>query len=114
MSGPATARAELLDRARGGERRALAQLISAAERGEALPALPAAAPAPHSALCIGVTGAPGAGKSTLVGALTTELLKHQPSIAVLAIDPSSPLSHGALLGDRLRMPAHAASPRISL
>lgn len=64
------------------------------------------------ALCIGVTGAPGAGKSTLVGALTTELLKHQPSIAVLAIDPSSPLSHGALLGDRLRMPVHAAAPRV--
>jgi LAO/AO transport system kinase len=63
-------------------------------------------------LCIGITGAPGAGKSTLVSELTEELLKTADSAAVLAIDPSSPISRGALLGDRVRMHRHATAPNV--
>jgi LAO/AO transport system kinase len=61
---------------------------------------------------IGVTGPPGAGKSTLVNALIAELLKQQKKIAVLAVDPTSPFNLGSLLGDRIRMSAHFNDPNI--
>jgi LAO/AO transport system kinase len=61
---------------------------------------------------IGVTGPPGAGKSTLVNAMITALLKQQKKIAVLAVDPTSPFNLGSLLGDRIRMAAHFNDPDI--
>lgn len=102
----------LLDQASAGDRRSLARLISAIERGERLPPVPGSAPGNSDQLCIGVTGAPGAGKSTLVSALTGRLLQDSPNAAVLAVDPSSPISRGALLGDRVRMHRHATSANV--
>jgi LAO/AO transport system kinase len=64
------------------------------------------------ALVVGVTGAPGAGKSTLVGAYVAELRRRDLSVGVLAVDPSSPLTGGALLGDRIRMLTHAGDPGV--
>lgn len=61
---------------------------------------------------IGITGPPGAGKSTLVDALVTELCAKGNKVAVLAVDPSSPFHRGALLGDRIRMSAHYANPNV--
>lgn len=61
---------------------------------------------------LGVTGPPGAGKSSLINALMTELLPRYPRIGVLTVDPSSPVSGGAVLGDRVRMAAHSANPDI--
>jgi len=61
---------------------------------------------------VGVTGPPGAGKSTLVNALIAELLQHGKKIAVLAVDPTSPFNLGSLLGDRIRMSAHFNHPDI--
>ncbi len=61
---------------------------------------------------IGVTGPPGAGKSTLVNAIITNLLQQQKKIAVLAVDPTSPFNLGSLLGDRIRMSAHFNDPNI--
>jgi LAO/AO transport system kinase len=97
---------ELFDRGRRGERGALARLLSVAEAGGAqaaqLDALCAAAAAPR-ARSIGITGAPGAGKSTLTAALLGVARNADQRAAVLAIDPSSPLTGGAILGDRVRM-----------
>jgi LAO/AO transport system kinase len=64
------------------------------------------------ALAVGITGPPGVGKSTLVSALVQEIRSRDQSVAVLAIDPSSPFTGGALLGDRVRMNAHATDPRV--
>jgi LAO/AO transport system kinase len=61
---------------------------------------------------IGLTGAPGAGKSTVTGALVAGFLARGAAVAVLAIDPSSPFSGGALLGDRVRMQGHATDPGV--
>lgn len=94
----------LLSEARGGSRRAIGRLLTIAERGgqtgDALTKL-AIAKAGHAHI-VGVTGPPGAGKSTLVGRLVAELAATK-RVAVLAIDPSSPLTGGAILGDRVRM-----------
>ena len=61
---------------------------------------------------IGITGAPGAGKSTLTDALITELRKSNKTIGVLAVDPTSPFTGGAILGDRIRMQSHAEDPGV--
>ena len=90
-----------------GERRALSRVISELERlSSAAPEL-LAAMAPHlgQARVIGITGPPGAGKSTLVNALIAELRGRGETIGIIAVDPSSPVSGGAILGDRLRMTA---------
>jgi LAO/AO transport system kinase len=85
-----------------GDRLALARLLTLAGQGVPLPALPApAAPA----RVIAFTGSGGVGKSTLIGKLIEFLRGRNLKVAVLACDPQSPLSGGALLGDRLRMPA---------
>ena len=65
-----------------------------------------------SATSVGITGAPGAGKSTLVSAITASLLESADSLAVVAIDPSSPFTGGAILGDRIRMSEHAGDDRV--
>ena len=64
------------------------------------------------ALLVGVTGAPGTGKSTLVDRLIAEIRRAGPKVGVIAVDPSSPFSGGAVLGDRVRMNAHAADPNV--
>ena len=100
---------ELFARARHGERPALARLLSLIERGADDARLIGRLTSPLSggAHTIGITGAPGAGKSTLTSAVIAHLRRQQLDVAVLAIDPSSPFSGGAILGDRVRMQDHA-------
>ena len=100
---------ELVDLAREGDHRAVARLISLVEDGdERLPAV-AAALAPHTgrAQVIGLTGAPGVGKSTTTNELVRALRAAGHRVGVLAVDPSSPFTGGAILGDRVRMQDHA-------
>ncbi|MFM8267736.1 MAG: methylmalonyl Co-A mutase-associated GTPase MeaB [Ilumatobacteraceae bacterium] len=105
---------ELLAAARGGDRGALARLLSLVERGAAdareIGRLTHAA-AGHG-YTIGLTGAPGAGKSTLTSAVIGLLRARGDEVAVLAIDPSSPFTGGAILGDRVRMQDHATDPGV--
>jgi len=100
---------DLVTRARSGEPRAVARLISLVE--DASPHLRevAAALAPHTgrARVVGLTGAPGVGKSTMTSQLVTALRRKELRVGVLAVDPTSPFSGGALLGDRVRMQEHA-------
>lgn len=104
---------QLVALARGGDRPALARLLSEIERGDAGERIDGALQrAPSSAHSIGITGAPGAGKSTLLGALLGHLADRGERAAALMVDPSSPISGGALLGDRLRMPAVATRDEI--
>ena len=106
---PAAAADDLLAAARAGDRGALARLISVIERGgeDARQVGRAAHGLGMDATTVGITGAPGAGKSTLTSALIEAVRSGGDPIAVLAIDPSSPFSGGALLGDRVRMGEHA-------
>jgi len=95
---------ELIAAARNGSTRAAGRLLSLAEsqrRSEVLAAL-----GTDTARVIGVTGPPGAGKSTTIAVLVTAYRERGLRVAVLAVDPSSPYSGGALLGDRIRMAAH--------
>lgn len=87
----------------------LGRLISAIERGEEHAAQidRTVLPLAGGAHVVGITGAPGAGKSTLTGKLIGELRGREAKVAVLAVDPSSPLSGGAMLGDRVRMLEHS-------
>jgi LAO/AO transport system kinase len=98
----------LLEAAVGGDRRALARLVSIAERGgEASRRLAALAHVRRQgAYTLGLTGAPGAGKSTLTDGLVGEARASGDRIAVVAIDPSSPFTGGAILGDRVRLNEH--------
>ncbi|WP_024448229.1 methylmalonyl Co-A mutase-associated GTPase MeaB [Mycolicibacterium iranicum] len=102
---------ELIAAARGGSPRAAGRLLSAVEsrrRAEVLAALGPVTPA----RVVGITGPPGAGKSTTVGALVGAYRADGMRVAVLAVDPSSPYSGGALLGDRIRMAAHINDPDV--
>jgi LAO/AO transport system kinase len=92
-----------------GDVRALARAISIVEDGrpEAGALLKALFPHAGRALLVGVTGPPGAGKSTLVDRLTAHLRKAGKSVGIVAVDPTSPYSGGAILGDRIRMQGHA-------
>ena len=105
---------ELFAAARGGDRSALARLISLVERGadEAREIGRLSAPLGGRAHTIGITGAPGAGKSTLTSATISHLRALGLEVAVLAIDPSSPFTGGAILGDRVRMQEHATDPGV--
>jgi LAO/AO transport system kinase len=100
----------LCDAALAGDRRALARLLTAVENRSPLaePALRRLYPLAGRAQLIGITGPPGAGKSTLVAALIAELRRAGRPVAVVAVDPSSPITGGALLGDRVRMQAYAS------
>ena len=99
---------ELVDRMLAGDRLALARLITLVEnRSPLVPEIMRRIhPRTGRAYTIGVTGPPGAGKSTLVDALTAGLRKTGASVGVIAVDPTSPFSGGAVLGDRIRMQAH--------
>lgn len=104
----------LVERALGGDRRAIARLISLVEDGgpDLGPIMSELYPHTGSAYSIGVTGAPGAGKSSLTDRLVGRIRTDDHTVAVLAIDPSSPFSGGALLGDRVRMQNHATDPGV--
>ena len=105
---------DLVARARDGQARAVARLISLVE--DAAPAMrqATAALAPYAgrAHVVGITGAPGVGKSTSTSALVSGFRARGQRVGVLAVDPSSPFSGGALLGDRVRMQEHATDPGV--
>ena len=104
----------LVERALKGDRQAVAKLISVIEDGSSEVGRVMEKIFPHtgSAYSIGITGAPGAGKSTLTESLIGQIRADDHRVAVLAIDPSSPFSGGALLGDRVRMQDHATDKQV--
>ncbi len=99
--------ADLISRMRAGERRAISTVITELERlsAAAPDVLRALQPYLGHALVVGFTGPPGAGKSTLVNAVIDVLRQQGRTVGVIAVDPSSPISGGAILGDRIRMTA---------
>lgn len=105
---------DLVERALSGERPAIARLISLVEDGgpDVGKAMKALYPHTGNAYTIGITGAPGAGKSTLTEKVVGHARADGRSVGVLAIDPTSPFSGGALLGDRVRMQSHATDPEV--
>jgi LAO/AO transport system kinase len=100
---------DLIAGALDGDRRAIAKVLSLVEQGGdgARSALARLHPRTGNAWSIGITGAPGAGKSTLTDSLIVQLRKGGDGVGVLAVDPSSPFSGGAILGDRVRMQQHS-------
>ncbi|EWT02275.1 transporter [Intrasporangium oryzae NRRL B-24470] len=104
----------LVASARAGSPRAVARLISLVEDGHPALREVMAALAPHTgtAWVIGITGSPGVGKSTSTTALVGAFRERGLRVGVLAVDPSSPFSGGALLGDRIRMQDHALDPEV--
>src|SRR4051812_1113597 len=104
----------LVDEIRSGSPRALARAITSIENRVPQSAELLKALFPHTgrARVIGLTGAPGAGKSTLVDQLAREYRKQQKTIGIIAVDPTSPYTGGAILGDRIRMGSHYADPGI--
>lgn len=109
-----TVPADLLQRLLGGDRAALARTITLIDRQPLeAPAIDAVLAARTGrAAVVGITGAPGAGKSTLVGALLKAAVRRDDRVAVLALDPMSSLTRGAVLGDRLRMEHSTADERV--
>src|SRR5919106_1325784 len=110
----ATSVADLVTGLRKGDRRAVARLISLVEDGaaEASEAIREVYPLTGHASTIGLTGAPGAGKSTLIDGLIKRARAGDKSVGVIACDPTSPFSGGALLGDRVRMQEHALDDKV--
>ena len=106
--------AELFDAACAGDRAALARVLSLLERGDTVAREVGRLAYQRSGTgyTVGITGAPGAGKSTLTSALIRHIRQRDIEIAVLAIDPSSPFTGGAILGDRVRMQDHATDPGV--
>src|SRR5687767_10622607 len=121
-AGPGTARRppaeprELVERLRAGDRRALARSISLVENGDqaGLEVIRQVYADTGAASLVGVTGAPGVGKSSLLGALIRQRREHDTElgIGVVSVDPSSPFTHGALLGDRIRLTDHFLDPKV--
>ena len=107
-------REDLAAGVRDGDRRALARAISLVEDGDPL-AFGVVAdlyPQTGSAYSVGVTGPPGVGKSSLVSALIRHVRERQITVGVVSVDPSSPFTHGALLGDRIRLTDHFLDPDV--
>jgi LAO/AO transport system kinase len=104
----------LAEKALDGQQAAGARLIRMLEEGDdgAVAGLRALLPAAGRAHLLGITGPPGAGKSTLVDRVVGELRRRDRKVGVIAVDPSSPFSGGAILGDRVRMQTHATDPNV--
>jgi LAO/AO transport system kinase len=105
---------ELVAGVRAGDRRALARAISLVEDGDplAFPLVRDVYPETGRAAIVGVTGPPGVGKSSLIGALVGHIREAGRTVGVVSVDPSSPFSHGALLGDRIRLTDHFLDPGV--
>ncbi len=102
----------MIDDVLGGDSRAIARLITLVENGapEAVPFLRELFPHTGRCLSIGITGAPGAGKSTLVDRLASHYRNLEKRVGIIAVDPTSPFSGGAILGDRIRMQSRSLDP----
>lgn len=111
---PGTVSADPVERVRQGQPLAIARMITRAETGEPDATADLARLYPYSgrAHIVGVTGAPGSGKSTLVSALAGSIRRAGGTVGILALDPSSPFTGGALLGDRVRMHEHTGDPGV--
>jgi LAO/AO transport system kinase len=107
-------REDLAAGVRGGDRRALARAISLVEDGDPLAygVVADLYPETGSAYSVGVTGPPGVGKSSLVSSLIRHVRERGTTVGVVSVDPSSPFSHGALLGDRIRLSDHFLDPDV--
>jgi LAO/AO transport system kinase len=105
---------ELVAGMRAGDRRALARAISLVEDGDPLayPLVREVYPDTGRAAIVGVTGPPGVGKSSLIGALVRHIREADRTVGVVSVDPSSPFSRGALLGDRIRLADHFLDPGV--
>jgi LAO/AO transport system kinase len=105
---------ELTEGVRSGDRRALARAISLVENGDPLayPLVRELYPETGRAAIVGVTGPPGVGKSSLIGALVRHVRAAGKTVGVVSVDPSSPFSRGALLGDRIRLADHFTDPGV--
>ena len=104
----------LVERFLGGDRRALARIISRveAESPDGRQYLRELFPHSGKSHTVGITGGAGSGKSTLTAALTAEYRRRSKTVGIVAVDPSSPFTHGAILGDRIRMQEHALDPGV--
>ena len=103
---------DLLTEFRAGVPRALARAISACEAGRGAKLISELHASTGRALTIGLTGPPGVGKSTLCAALISHARRQGHTVGVISVDPSSPFSHGALLGDRIRLTEHFTDPDV--
>jgi len=114
VAAPGRTAAELAERLLAGDRRALARGISLVENDDPEGWALVREVYPHTgrAAMVGFTGPPGVGKSTLIGGLVGHARGRDREVAVLSIDPSSPFTHGALLGDRIRLTEHFLDPGV--
>ena len=114
MSAPGKTAAELAERLLAGDKRALARAISLVENDDPEGWALVREVFPHTgrAAVVGFTGPPGVGKSTLIGRLIEHARERERQVAVLSIDPSSPFTQGALLGDRIRLTDHFLDPGV--
>ena len=105
---------DLVKRMLAGDQRSLARLISHVERNSSeVPAImQCLSPAPGKGYCVGITGPPGAGKSTVTDKLTACARAQGRTVGIIAVDPTSPFSGGAVLGDRIRMQQHYLDPGV--
>src|ERR671927_132230 len=114
MAAPGRTAAELADKLLAGDKRALARSISLVENDdpEGWALVREVYPKTGKASMVSFTGPPGVGKSTLIGALVKNARERERDVAVLSIDPSSPFTKGALLGDRIRLSEHFLDPGV--